>query len=327
MGIHLRGAACAKMALVLAAALCLPHAGLAGDGLADHYDGNKAGVRPAIIPIRITSLRENAEGLTEKDDLPTPEEILDKRVRVLEDGTSSAATRRKAIASLPLEKLSQNDRKRVERILKSIDLYRALPKLEFEVEPSVYRYFAQNPDVAVGIWRVMRISKFDVRRTGPDTFSAKSGDGTEGKLEFLYRSDRESLVLCHGLYKSPFLPKTIRAEALFHFKTEHAQRDDGTPVARHAGTMFVAFPSQTVGTVARIVSPVSNLIMDRNFREISLFVHMMSLAMQKQPSWVKHLADSLDGVPDAQKNELLKLTAQVFVESRRRELARSLEDE
>ena len=87
--------------------------------------------------------------------------------------------------------------------------------------------------------------------------------------------------------------------------------------------MYISFSSKTVEAAAKLISPVSNLIIDRNFQEISLFLNLMSMSMARQPGWVENIASKLDGVEKTRRKELLDLTKDVYVSSRNRD-ARNL---
>ncbi len=252
----------------------------------------------------------------------TSEQMANKRVRIVRKGRSTYLSRKEALAALPLEKLNDEDRERVDDVLRSFSLYRELPTLEFKVEPDVYEFFARHPDVAVSIWRAMKISKFQMRQTGHQEYVADSGDGTVGIIDVLYHDQQKCLSIYNGVFNSPLIHKPIEATALFYLETKLSRRRDGTAVAKHRGRMFVSFPSQTVGTVAKVISPISNLIVDRNFREVSLFLHMVSLAMQRHPGWVEQITRQLDGVLEIRRAQLLKLTAQVYITARKRELTK-----
>ncbi len=246
-------------------------------------------------------------------------ENLDQNVRVLKKGTSSRASRKAAIDALPLDKLSDEHRKLALSVIESTSVFRDLPTLEFEVEPAVYEFFRMHPDVAVSIWRAMEISQFQMWQTAREQYEADAGDGSTGVLTVLFVGGPHSIVLCEGVYKSPFLAKPIKATALLHIESMYEQRADKKIYARHGGHLFVNFPSQTVDTAAKLISPVSNLIIDRNFHEVSLFLHMMSLAMARQPGWVEHIAGKLEGVLEVRKSQLLDVTAKVYVDANKRD--------
>jgi hypothetical protein len=78
------------------------------------------------------------------------------------------------------------------------------------------------------------------------------------------------------------------------------------------------FPSNTVDTVSRVIAPVSHMIADRNFRELSLFVRFINVAMERQPGWVEQTVQRIDGIDREQRLELMKLSARVYVASQNR---------
>jgi hypothetical protein len=250
-----------------------------------------------------------------------PEAFDDTQTQTVERGTSSKLVRAAAVEALPLNKMTPENRRRAEELVRSAGVFRRLPTVAFQVEPDVYAYFVNYPDVAVSIWRALDISKFHMWQTGRDAYEADAGDGSVGIIDVLYRGADQNVIYCEGMYKSPFLAKPIKAHALLHLQTTFSRQADGTPAVSHRADMFVSFPSQPVQTVAKILSPVTFVIVDRNFREISLFVHMMSVSMARQPGWVEQLAGKLEGTLEVRKTQLVELTAKVYVAARKRELA------
>ena len=86
--------------------------------------------------------------------------MMEERVKVVKRPTSAKAARKAAIAALPMDKISESCRERVLQIVNSNGMFRELPTYRFEVDPRVYYFFMNHPDVAVSIWRVMQISEF-----------------------------------------------------------------------------------------------------------------------------------------------------------------------
>lgn len=251
------------------------------------------------------------------------ERETDLDIQLITRGVSSNVARKEAIASLPIRHMSEPSRKLAEDVLRNQSLFRRLPTVAFDTDPDVYLFFATHPDVAVSIWRTMEISKFEMWQTGPDSYEADAGDGSLGLVEVLHRSRESNVIFCDGQYKSPLLVKPIHARSLLHLQSTYSLDKSGQQVVTHYADLFVSFPSQTVETAAKLISPVSNVIADRNFREISLFVKMMSLAMQNQPGWVERIAEQLEGVLPLRRTQLLKLAAQVYVSARKERIERS----
>lgn len=240
-------------------------------------------------------------------------------------GTSSLAAKKAALAAIPLDQLSPERRQSASALLKAASFYRRLPKVTFSIEPEVYSYFVAHPDVAVSIWRAMKISKLQLWQTGRFDYEADAGDGSTGKLEVLHSGPEKCLVSCNGLYKSPLFSKSIEVRSLMLLQTSFFREVDGTIYVTHRADLFVEFPSQTIDVVARIFSPLTVAMTDRTFSEISLFLKMMSLAMARRPDWVEQIAGKMDGVADLRKTQILELTSQVYAAAQKRAVERANE--
>ena len=246
-----------------------------------------------------------------------------QEVRVLSKGSSKRSAKKKALTSLPLNQLSPEKRAKANAVLRKISMYRELPMISLNANHDVYQFFLKNPEMAVEIWRVMGISKFQMWQVDEDTYGADAGDGSKGDVDVLHRTPTECLITCNGVYDSPFLVKPIAAKALMYLQSKYQVDQHKNPIVTHKMRLFISFPSQTVGTAARIISPVSNMIIDKNFHEVSLFIHLMNRSMSEHPEWVEQLAGKMDGVMDIRKQQLLKLTSKVYQENKRLKIAQS----
>ncbi|MBD3672839.1 MAG: hypothetical protein HUJ26_04870 [Planctomycetaceae bacterium] len=252
------------------------------------------------------------------------EELL-SRIHVNQEGSSSKDDLAEAIRQIPFKNLTATQQQEVRQVINSCDLFRRLPTLSFEVDPSVYRYFTHHPDVIVSIWRALNVSDFKMKQTGAKDYEADSGDGTLGVLEVLYRDDDQQVILCNGEMKSPVLKRRIRSQAVLHLVNVYSTDRTGRTFVTHRLDMFVAIPNQGFGAAAKLTKPFSSVIIDRNFREVSLFVQMMSLAMRHQPDWVEDLTGKMDGILAIRKKELIDLTAHVFVTNQERQQSNAAE--
>ncbi len=234
-------------------------------------------------------------------------------------GTSSDKVKKTAMSELPLDKLTPKNLARVQSLLDEVGYFRRLPTTVFAADPDVYQFFIRYPDVAVSIWRVMGISEMKMWQTGPNEYEGDSGDGSTGIIDVVYRSAEENMLICEGQYQSPILKKPIKARSLVVLKTSFIKETDGTMYVTHRADMYVAFPSQTVETVAKVLSPVTGTMADRTFTEMSLFLRMMSLAMTRRPNWVDQIAGQLEGVAEVRKQQLREVTVQVHNGERKRQ--------
>jgi len=266
----------------------------------------------------------NAERLRADDaglENPAPDrDFPPLHVDILRKGDSSQDALKTAIERLPAGKLTAEQIATVRGVLENRSLFRQLPTLVVEAAPEVHSYFVGNPEAAVGIWQVLKISQFELKKTEPAVWFGDAGDGSEGTIEVLHRDTDSVLLHCDGAYKSPLLPRPIRATSIMHLRVQPKKADDGKTLLVQDLDLFVTFPSQTVDTVARLISPVSHLIADRNFRELTLFIRFMQVAMERQPGWVERTVQRIEGIDRTQREELLNVSARVFVDGRKREL-------
>jgi hypothetical protein len=255
----------------------------------------------------------------------TSDEESDKdfeiQVDVLDQGSSSRRTKHTALEELPLSRLTADQRQSARVVLDDLSLYRRLPVVRVDADPRVIKFFTDHPEAAVGIWRAMGITELTMTPQGDDTYKSDSGDGSIGLITVLHRDAKQLLIHCEGLFKSPVLTKPIKARALMHLQTESTVAAAGHHATTCKADIFVSFPSTTIETAARVISPVSNRIADRNFEETAMFLRMMHVAMTQQPGWVEEIARRMNGVTPQQREEMLDLMAKVYVDSRRQTAA------
>jgi hypothetical protein len=196
------------------------------------------------------------------------------------------------------------NRQRAQKIIDGCTQYRKLPTLQYTIDAPIYRYLLSHPDVAVSTWRVMGISRFEMWQTGPTGYEAKAVDGTEGVADILYQDANQMLFVCEGNYYNLLLPRPLEASALIWFRANYAPNAEGTHVVTQKADVFVKFPSAGLSTVAKMLTPVTNSMMDRNLFEVSLYSSMMSRAVRDEPEWVIQVADQMEGVLPQRKTEL-----------------------
>lgn len=242
----------------------------------------------------------------------TPLEELAVRAgfRILSQGNSTGDVQKQAQAALPLQAMTPENRQRARAVVDKCNQFRRLPQLQYAADPAIYTYLLQHPDVAVSTWRVMGISRFEMWQTGPMEYEARATDGSEGLADILYRDQRNCVFVCEGRYHNPLLPKPLEASALVWFRHEFAPAANGTHVVTQEADVFVAFPSQGLSAVAKVLTPVTNSMMDRNMFEVSLYASLMSRAVRDEPEWVIQVAQQLEGVLPQRTNELIAVARQ-----------------
>lgn len=238
--------------------------------------------------------------------------------KITQKGTSSRDIRKQALARLEKTQLTNSGRQTANQVTENLSLFRRLPEVRFEVNPETYDYFVGHPDVVVSLWEAMGISGMKLQQTGPYKFELDNNDGTLSELRYLRKSKTTNIIYCQGEFKSPLLKKPISAQGVFCLKSKFEKGKDGTIFVRHHADVFITFPNAAIETAARLISPVSNYIADRNFQEISLFMHSISLTMARQPSWVQQMASQLRGVHPDRPQELQQVIRQNYQANQKR---------
>lgn len=228
-------------------------------------------------------------------------------IAVIAPGRSDRATEDSARDRLPLKQLSRENLQRANTILNQTSQYRRLPEVSYQVDRPLYTYLVHHPDVAVSTWRAMGISRFQMWQTGPLEFEAAAGDGSEGIADILYRDAGQCLFICEGRYQNALLPRPIIASVLVLFQYSFSADTPKGTLVRQSADVFVSFPSQSVATIAKVLTPVTNSLLDRNLFEVTLYSCMMSRAVLDEPDWVVLLAQQLDGVLPARPKELVAI--------------------
>jgi hypothetical protein len=244
---------------------------------------------------------------------------LRDRIAVVKDGSSTKASQSASERMLAAVRMTREQRRQVGEILRDTSYFRELPTLRFQIDPRAYFYLAEQPDLTVALWRAMGISKFKIQHAGGNDYSADGGDGTKGTIEVVQRDPSHYVILCTGVFKSPLLLRGVKTKSVIHLQTVFSRDKRGRTFATHRAFTHVSFPSTTAETAAKMLSPIGNVVLDRNFKEISLFLHVMSLGMARQPGWIEGITAKMDGVSTEQKKGLLKVTAQVYYTARSRE--------
>ena len=231
-------------------------------------------------------------------------------IQIVESGVSAASVQKAAAADVPLDRLSPEKRARAAEVIQKCNQYRRLPVLRYAVDQPVYHYLIKHPDVAVSTWRVMEISHFEMWQTGPTEYEAEAVDGSEGIADILYQDEKQTLMICEGSYHHILLPRPLQASALIWFRNSLTPHTGGTHVVTQHVDVFVHFPSPAVAGAAKVLTPVTNSLMDRNLFEVSLYAVMMSRAVRDDPEWIADIAADMEGVLPQRRAELQQVARQ-----------------
>ena len=206
-----------------------------------------------------------------------------------ESGTSDRASRREAIAALPMQMLTPAARTTVSGIVNKPTLYRRLPVQDIACDADLFVYLTRHPEVLVGMWDVMDITNVQIERTGPYQLRAVDGSGTTCSIDLIYGDRNIHIYVAHGVYDGPLNPKPIRGNGVFVVRSTFNGGAGGTRVR---GTLdcFLQLESLGADLIARTFGGLIGRSADHNFRETAKFIAQVSEASSLHPDAMIDLA-------------------------------------
>ncbi len=218
-------------------------------------------------------------------------------------GTSSRAAREEAIAALPLERLTAEQRQAVASVLNDVSVYRRMPTCVLRCDPELYHFTLDNPEILVNIWHLLGLEDIVLERIAPTRFRAEDGVGTLGTAEVIDRSHDSMLVYGEGSYDGPLFVKPVRGRCLMFLRSRTVRETDGHYYITSRLDVFVALEQAGVELLAKTFGPLMTRVADYNFTQSMAFVQSLAEAAERNPHGVQRLARRLDGIPSELREE------------------------
>ena len=275
--------------------------------MADRVRGCQLGqeITPQALSRRRFLLRTAAAGM-----LPAglfPAEAL--RAESPAGGSSDRAALGQAQQAIPRAKLSPAARRKVDAVLHRVTVFRRTPVKPVYCTPELFRFLVLHPDVLVGLWRVLGISRVRLRRTGRETFAADDGAGTQSDVEFLHHGQGYHLVYSVGRYHGPLAPRPIRGGCLLQL--HYAPVPQATvPMLLTRMELFVRIDNLAVDLITRAFRNTVGKMADLNYRETVAFVGQMYRVARVRPELLHQMAAHMTGVTREDRRRFVQLVYQ-----------------
>jgi hypothetical protein len=234
-------------------------------------------------------------------------------VLAAQPGTTNYQARQDSIRLLPLAKLDNQQRAKVQQLTTDSSIFRRLPTQSIECDPDFYGFLIEHPEVIVNIWSVLGISDVKIKRIGENTFDANDGAGTLGKVEFLYRSRDTHLLYGEGTYEGRLFTKKVRGRCLLLLKTAYLPQSNGNYFITCRLDAFMQLDNVGVDMLAKTFQPFVGQIADHNFRETTGFVESLYRAAEINYSGMQALSQKLTLVQPEVRKGFVEVSEQVAV--------------
>jgi hypothetical protein len=203
--------------------------------------------------------------------------------------------RDEAIRAIPFDQMDERVRGELSQIVSAPSLYRRLPVQTVDCDPDMFLFLLRYPEVIVDIWRLMEVTKVQVTRTGPTTFSAVDGAGTVANVQLIHSSPNVHVYYGNGYYEGPLLRNRLTGSCVIVMQNQYGSSNDRIHVTCTLD-VFARLDNAGVDLLAKTLNPLVGKTADYNFVETAKFVSQLSLASESNGPGVQRLAANLTGV-------------------------------
>lgn len=221
---------------------------------------------------------------------------------------------RRALAELPLERMSPEHRQLAEHYGRAATLHRRLPVETIQCEPALLEFVLTKPETLVDVWRVLGISRVALDPVAADTWRLSDGYGTTGTVRLIHHDHGPDggLLVFHGRggYDGPLAPKPLTGSCLLVVR--HAPAADADqPAQRIEVEAFLDVDGLGLEIVTRTLQPLIVRSAAANVHEICLFMSQFTRAAERNPAGVARLAERMNRTPPTDRRALVALASGV----------------
>lgn len=231
-----------------------------------------------------------------------------------DSGSSGREVRRRAVETIPLDRMGRAERQVAEQALQQTTLYRHLPAASITCDAGLLDFILTKPEALVDVWRVLGISRLALDPTAPGRWRLSDGYGTVGAVQLLHRerSDRGGLCVFHGrgAYDGPLAPKQLTGSCLVVVRYVAEPAVPGVcPRQTVQVDAFLDVDGVGLELVTRTLQPLIVRSAATNAHEISLFVSQFAAAAARNPEAVSRLADRMTRTLPQDRSTLVALAS------------------
>jgi len=227
------------------------------------------------------------------------------------EATTSDSARRDALRSIPFDKLSADDRAKVDAVLSNVSVFRRMPIRVVDCDPEFYLFLVRHPDVVVNIWEMFKISRLRLRETGDGQFRVTESAGATATIRFVYRNHDTHVIYGEGVYQGPLLARPVKGRGVLVLKTGYVRETNGRYYITSRLDSFLSIEPAGAELVTKTVSPVLGKTVDNNFIQTLAFVGSLSRTAEVNSRGVQRLGEQLTHVQPDVRTRFVELAAEM----------------
>lgn len=209
---------------------------------------------------------------------------------------TSPQARQQALETIPWGRLLPEAQQRIRNVAAAPTMFRRLPRQQIECDGEMFLFLVRHPEILVGTWEIMGITKVQVQRTAPFHLESDDQAGTQCDIDLIYGDRHLHVFLAEGEYSGPLLTKPITGRGLFVLHSRFEPVADGGTMVVGWLDCFVQLDSAGADLVMRTFSGMIGKSADNNFAETARFIGQVSRAAKENPRGMVDLAGRLPQV-------------------------------
>lgn len=228
-------------------------------------------------------------------------------------GVSSREARMQAIQAVPFPRINQSTAQALRNVLDNPSFYRRMPMQTIQCDPELYSFLVRKPEFMVNTWDLMGITKVTAKRTGPHSFLANDGVGTQCNCDLVYGADNVHIYYSVGHYDGSMTARTIKGRVVCILRSESQPYPQGHSGHIVRGTMDVFLKLDNLGAdiLTRTLGPLVAKTADHNFAETAQFVAQLSQVCANNPPAALGLASQLENIEEPIRQEFASIATRI----------------
>lgn len=231
------------------------------------------------------------------------------------DTASSRETQADATRRIPMQSLNRESQTLVNDVIDKPSFFRRMPTQNIDCDPQMFQHLVRYPEVLVNIWDVMGITKVQVNRTGPYTFTADDGVGTTCKCDLIFGNDKVHIYYGTGAYKGNMAPRQITGRCVCVLYSSTAMSATNRPSINGSMDVFLKLDNLGADLLTRTLSPLVGKTADYNFVESAKFLAQISQVCEHNPTGAQILASKLTKIQPQIRDEFSRIALRIGSES------------
>lgn len=227
----------------------------------------------------------------------------------LTGGTSDRDIKRAAIEQIPWEKLSPPNRERVLEVVNRSAMFRRMPGRVIQCEPEFYQFLVENPNVVVGVWQVLGVTKMRLEPRGNDGYLMDDAAGTVAHLQYLLSSPNCHVVYAEGQYSGPLMFRPVQGRCVVVLNSTYLRENDGTAYVSADLDLFVQIDRAGLELLTKAMNPFFGAMAENNYRQTFAFLGSLYRTAAVRSTAMRRLAEQLTNVSPAVREQFASLIA------------------